>query len=61
MKRLIALIGSVRSSAGRELHVLPFARGISMGALVGAAIAGSTIWRLRRDRDRLDAPRAPKP
>ncbi len=30
-----------------------FARGISLGALVGAAIAGSAIWReLRRDSRR---------
>jgi hypothetical protein len=27
-----------------------FLRGLAIGALVGAAIAGSTIWRRRRDR-----------
>ena len=27
-----------------------FARGLALGALVGAAIAGSTIWQRRHDR-----------
>jgi hypothetical protein len=32
-------------------RLVAFARGLALGALVGAAIAGSTIWsRLRRAR-----------
>jgi len=30
-----------------------FLRGLAIGALVGAAIAGSTVWQRRRVRDRL--------
>lgn len=29
----------------------PFIRGVTIGALVGAAIAGSTIWQRRRRRN----------
>jgi hypothetical protein len=29
-------------------RLLAFARGLALGALVGAAIAGSRIWRRRR-------------
>jgi hypothetical protein len=35
-----------------------FNRGLALGAMVGAAIAGSTIWSRFRDRKRL-APAAP--
>jgi len=30
-----------------------FLRGVAIGALVGAAIAGSTVWQRRRVRDRI--------
>ena len=30
-----------------------FLRGIALGALVGAAIAGSTIWERRKTRERI--------
>lgn len=36
----------------RYLSAISFQRGLTLGALVGAAIAGSTIWsRLRAARD----------
>jgi hypothetical protein len=36
----------------RFLHGVSFHRGLALGALVGAAIAGSTLWsRLRSARD----------
>ena len=39
-----------------------FHRGLALGAMVGAAIAGSTIWsRLRASRDRSADPDAIKP
>ena len=37
-----------------------FARGLVLGALVGAAIAGSTIWQRRRTRDEAPAPATPR-
>ena len=42
-----------------------FARGLALGALVGAAIAGSTIWQRRHGRlaprasERIEPPAAP--
>ena len=35
---------------GRSERGGSFARGLVLGALVGAAIAGSAIWRRRRER-----------
>lgn len=36
----------------RYLHGVSFHRGLALGALVGAAIAGSTLWgRLRASKD----------
>ena len=32
-------------------RLLAFARGLALGALIGAAIAGSTLWSRRRTRD----------
>ena len=34
--------------ADRDRRASTFARGLAMGALVGAAIAGSTIWQRRQ-------------
>jgi len=51
-----ALEGLIRSVVGgvgdaeREQRASTFARGLALGALVGAAIAGSTIWQRRHDR-----------
>ena len=42
MRRLLDAIGNIS-----------FSRGLAIGAMVGAAIAGSTIWsRIRGGRDR---------
>ena len=48
-----ALIRAVAGGAGeddREQRASTFARGLALGALVGAAIAGSTIWQRRLAR-----------
>lgn len=46
IRRLLDSIGGVS-----------FHRGLALGAMVGAAIAGSTLWsRLRAARDRSPAP-----
>jgi hypothetical protein len=45
----------------RFVNAVSFHRGLALGALVGAAIAGSTIWsRLRQARD-TDSPPRPTP
>jgi len=45
--------------SGHQQHSV-FLRGLSLGALVGAAIAGSTIWdRRRARRNRADETAAP--
>jgi hypothetical protein len=36
------------AAAGDDPRVATFARGLVVGALVGAAIAGSTLWQRRR-------------
>jgi len=36
------------SAPGDDPRVAQFVRGLALGALVGAAIAGSTIWQRRR-------------
>ncbi len=61
MLRALALIGRRLTGRQRTAGVLdprlaPFLRGISIGALVGAAIAGSTIWSRRGRRDGERAP-----
>ena len=48
---LEALVRAVAGGSGsddREQRASAFARGLALGALVGAAIAGSTIWQRRR-------------
>ncbi|HJX67369.1 MAG TPA: hypothetical protein VJ258_01450 [Candidatus Limnocylindrales bacterium] len=47
--RMAALRRKPSGSADQKL--VAFARGVAMGALLGAAIAGSTIWRRRRRED----------
>jgi hypothetical protein len=39
-----------KAPSGRDERLLAFARGLALGALVGAAIAGSGILRRRRTR-----------
>lgn len=36
--------------ADRDARLLAFARGLALGAVVGAAVAGSGIWRRWRNR-----------
>jgi hypothetical protein len=36
--------------AGEDVRATTFVRGLALGALVGAAIAGSTIWQRRHAR-----------
>ena len=38
------------TAAGEDPRVAQFVRGVALGALVGAAIAGSTLWGRRRTR-----------
>jgi hypothetical protein len=46
---LIARLGqAVEAVTGDDQRATTFARGMILGALVGAAIAGSTIWQRRR-------------
>jgi len=46
----------------RYLNGVSFHRGLALGALVGAAIAGSTLWsRLHEARRREDNPRTAGP
>ena len=47
-----SLVGG--SDEDRDQRASTFARGLALGALVGAAIAGSTIWQ-RRQAAREDA------
>ena len=46
---LLRLAG-LRPEAARDVdsRLVAFTRGVAMGALLGAAIAGSTIWSRRR-------------
>ena len=52
--------GLIRAVAGgsvedRDERASTFARGLALGALVGAAIAGSTIWQRRHAKPAADA------
>lgn len=50
---LEGLIRTVVGGAGeheRDERASTFARGLALGALVGAAIAGSTVWQRRQAR-----------
>ncbi len=47
-KRIDAIIRTVEDAATKdEERASTFARGLALGLLVGAAIAGSTIWQRR--------------
>jgi len=50
IRSMVTLLLRGRGPAGpTDPRLLAFARGLALGALVGAAIAGSTVWeRLRR-------------
>jgi hypothetical protein len=47
---LLLLTRSRHGEGSSDPRLLAFARGLALGALVGAAIAGSTIWTRRRNR-----------
>ncbi|HET7473846.1 MAG TPA: hypothetical protein VFJ71_12025 [Candidatus Limnocylindrales bacterium] len=44
------------SAEDRDERASTFARGLALGALVGAAIAGSTIWQRRHARHAATGP-----
>jgi hypothetical protein len=50
VENLIRIIAG-GSGEEREERASTFARGLALGALVGAAIAGSTIWQRKLARD----------
>jgi hypothetical protein len=42
------LVRLVEGASDDDIRATTFVRGLALGALVGAAIAGSTIWQRRR-------------
>ena len=44
---LSRLISAAEESGDDDVRATTFVRGLALGALVGAAIAGSTIWQRR--------------
>jgi hypothetical protein len=51
------LTKAAEAVTGDDQRAATFARGLVLGALVGAAIAGSTLWQRRRQA----VPRLPAP
>jgi hypothetical protein len=49
MERLAHIVEQ-RPAGDDDVRASTFARGLALGALVGAAIAGSTIWQRRHGR-----------
>lgn len=48
IRQLLRLVAARREPArSADKRLVAFARGVAIGALVGAAIAGSTIWSRR--------------
>jgi hypothetical protein len=54
---LTRLTKAAEAVTGDDQRAATFVRGLVLGALVGAAIAGSTLWQRRRHA--VPAPRAP--
>jgi len=52
-QRDLALLRRLAAAARREEAPPRFLDGLLLGAMVGAAIAGSTAWRRRRSRRKL--------
>ena len=50
-----------RHGLARILEDERFLRGLGLGALIGAAIAGSTLWNRRRETPQPDDPHAGPP
>jgi hypothetical protein len=44
------LVSIVENASGDDVRATTFVRGLVLGALVGAAVAGSTIWQRRHGR-----------
>ena len=44
------------TAVGEDPRVAQFVRGVALGALVGAAVAGSTLWGRRRGAQRVSQP-----
>jgi hypothetical protein len=49
LERLVRVVEQ-RAAGDDDVRATTFARGLVLGALVGAAIAGSTIWQRRHAR-----------
>lgn len=49
-EKLVERLSRAAEAAGDDQRAATFARGLVLGALVGAAIAGSTIWQRRHAR-----------
>jgi hypothetical protein len=49
------------NAVGDDPRAITFTRGLMLGALVGAAIAGSTIWQRRHGRPVAEPPEAADP
>jgi hypothetical protein len=50
LETLIRAVAGGSDEEDRDRRASTFARGLALGALVGAAIAGSTIWQRRQAR-----------
>jgi hypothetical protein len=59
VQRLSRAAESAEAAAEGDPRVATFARGLVLGALVGAAIAGSTIWQRRHRRAKPETPATP--
>jgi hypothetical protein len=49
-EKLVERLSRAAEAASDDQRAATFARGLVLGALVGAAIAGSTIWQRRHGR-----------
>jgi hypothetical protein len=58
LESLIRTVAGGADEEERDRRASTFARGLALGALVGAAIAGSTIWQRRQARPPQPAPSA---
>jgi hypothetical protein len=56
LETLIRAVAGGADEEERDRRASTFARGLAIGALVGAAIAGSTIWQRRQTRPSGRAP-----
>jgi hypothetical protein len=52
---LEAIVRAIAGGDDDDQRATTFARGLALGALVGAAIAGSTIWQRRHARAAMPA------